>query len=135
MDAAVVRGLSGIDLAAEPPFRVGNARVDPASRDVIFGGASERLPPQNLKVLIALARQRGTVVTRNELIELCWDGRFVGDDVVNRAISLLRQFAQRAGGFEIQTVPRSGYRLFETSPPSKRLRTWIAASAAMLVVF
>ena len=100
MDVAVARPPRGIDLTSEPPFRIGRASVDPVSRDATFGGDSERLQPQNLKVLVALAQSRGSVVTREVLIDLCWDGRFVGDDVINRAISMLRQFAERAGGFE-----------------------------------
>jgi DNA-binding winged helix-turn-helix (wHTH) protein/TolB-like protein/tetratricopeptide (TPR) repeat protein len=132
MDLAVARPPRGIDLASEPPFRVGRASIDPVSRDAAFGGATERLQPQNLKVLVALAQRRPTVVTREELIDLCWDGRFVGDDVINRSISLLRQFAERAGGFEIQTVPKSGYRLVEASDWSTRQRRWMIAAAAAI---
>ena len=130
MDAPVEAPTTPIDLTAEKPFKVGAAEVDPLSREARFGGGSERLQPQNLKVLIALARRRGAVVTRDQLIDLCWDGRFVGDDVINRAISTLRQFAERAGGFTIETVPRAGYRLVEAGKSSARnwRRWWIAAA-------
>ena len=116
MDAPVAAASRPIDLASEPRFRVGAASIDPVSREASFGASSERIQPQNLKVLIALARHRGEVVSRDQLVELCWDGRFVGDDVINRAISTLRQFADRAGGFGIETVPRAGYRLVEAKP-------------------
>jgi DNA-binding winged helix-turn-helix (wHTH) protein/TolB-like protein len=135
LDAATIKAPRGIDLAAEKPFRVGGAAVDPISREARFEGGEERLQPQNLKVLIALARQRGEVVTRDQLVDLCWDGRFVGDDVINRAISTLRQFAERAGGFTIETVPRAGYRLVETSRSRKlRRRVILTATAAVLAV-
>ena len=91
MDAAVAVPPRAVDLGTEHPFRVGGASVDPASRDAAFNGTVERLQPQNLKVLVALARNRSKVVTRDELVDLCWEGRFVGDDVINRAISTLRQ--------------------------------------------
>src|SRR5438270_9475220 len=133
LDAAVAVPPRAIDLGTEHPFRVGGASIDPASRDATFNGTVERLQPQNLKVLVALARRRGKVVTRDELVDLCWDGRFVGDDVVNRAISTLRQFAERAGGFGIETVPRSGYRLVEASSRSKR-RQWAVAAVALIVL-
>ena len=102
-----------IDLAAERPFRIGGAHIDPVSRDVQFAGGSERLQPQTLKVLIALVRRKGEVVTRAELVDSCWDGRIIGDDVINHSISVLRDFAERAGGFTIETVPKAGYRLVE----------------------
>lgn len=100
-----------IDLVGRPPFLVGGALVDPLSREASYVGGSERLQPQTVKVLIALIDRAGGVVTREELIDRCWDGRFVGDDVINRAILLCRKFAQRAGGFGIETVPKAGYRL------------------------
>src|SRR5438552_14372043 len=129
VDAAVPVPPRAIDLATEHPFRVGGASIDPASRDAAFNGTVERLQPQNLKVLVALARNKGKVVTRDDLVDLCWDGRFVGDDVINRAISTIRQFAERAGGFSIETVPRSGYRLIERSRSVRRSRLAIGAVA------
>ena len=118
------------------PFRVGKATVDPVSRDALWDGGEDRLQPQTLKVLITLVSHRGGVVTRNDLVQLCWDGRIVGDDVINRSISLLRHFAERAGGFEIQTVPRTGYRLIERSKPValKGGRAATAAISAGLIV-
>lgn len=117
------------------PFRVGRATVDPVSRDARWQGGEERLQPQTLKVLLTLVSHRGEVVTRDDLIQLCWDGRIVGDDVINRSISLLRHFAERAGGFEIETVPRTGYRLIEGDPSRKSApkRQWIAATAAAAI--
>ena len=123
-----------IDLEREPPFAVGGATIDPVSREASYSGSQERLQPQTLKVLIALARRRNQVVTRHELVDSCWDGRIVGDDVINRCISLLRDFAERAGGFAIETVPKSGYRLVEAGAAAKGLpRPWLAAVAAVIL--
>lgn len=118
------------------PFRIGAAVVDPVSRDAKWSGGEERLQPQTLKVLITLYGRRGDVVTRDELVQLCWDGRIVGDDVINRSISLLRHFAERAGGFEIETVPRTGYRLVESGLSSSLAvkGRWIAAAAALSLI-
>jgi len=117
------------------PFRVGRATIDPVSRDADWPGGHERLQPQMLKVLITLVSARGEVVTRDELVQLCWDGRIVGDDVINRSISLLRHFAERAGGFEIETVPRVGYRLIEGAPEAaaRPRRRWMAAGAVVVL--
>ena len=130
MDPAVAARSQVIDLAAERPFRIGAAAIDPVSHEAKFNGQVERLQPQNLKVLIALVRGRGRVVTRDHLVDQCWGGRFVGDDVINRAISTLRQFAERTGGFAIETVPRSGYRLIEDNRQIRK--AWWIVGAAML---
>jgi DNA-binding winged helix-turn-helix (wHTH) protein/tetratricopeptide (TPR) repeat protein len=124
MDRPLAWHVPGIDLAAERPFRLGTTSIDPSSRDATFAGGKERLRPQSVKVLIALARRKGEVVSRNELVELCWDGRVIGEDVINHSISRLRVFAERAGGFDIETVPKAGYRLIETGGHSRR-RWWL----------
>jgi len=124
--------LAGV--ADRRPFRVGGATVDPVSRDAHWRGGHERLQPQTLKVLMVLVSRRGDVVSRDEMVQLCWDGRIVGDDVINRSILLLRHFAEQAGGFEIETVPRTGYRLLE-KPASKRPnRIIIAAAVAAIAI-
>ena len=79
MDRPTTARALSIDLTAEPPFRIGAAEVFPLSRDARAGDHCERLQPQTLKVLLLLARHRGDVVTREELIERIWDGRFVGE--------------------------------------------------------
>lgn len=122
-----------IDLSVEAPFRLGGASIDPAAHEAMINGSAERIQPQNLKVLIALAQKRGQLVTREDLIRRCWDGRIIGDDVINRAISTLRQFAERAGGFGIETVPRAGYRLVERSPWPKR-SLWMLGAAIALIL-
>lgn len=124
-----------IDLGKEQPLQVGGASIDPVSREAKYAGGLERLQPQTLKVLIALARRRNQVVTRAELVESCWDAKFVGDDVINRSILMLRQFAERASGFTIETVPKTGYRLVEDEAGRKTAsRRWIGAAAAVLLL-
>lgn len=121
MDRPAAWRAFAIDLEAERPFRVGGAAIDPISRDADHPGGRERLQPQPLKVLISLVRRKGEVVTRSELIDSCWDGRIVGEDVINHAISVLRDFARRTGGFWIETVPKAGYRLVEHGGPKSQL--------------
>jgi DNA-binding winged helix-turn-helix (wHTH) protein/tetratricopeptide (TPR) repeat protein len=104
---------SRVDLADSAPFALGSAQFDPAAHEAWVAGRRERIQPQTMKVLVALHQRCGELVTRDELIERCWDGRIVGDDVINRCISLLRQVTARSGGFVIETVPKAGYRLVE----------------------
>jgi len=71
-------------------------------------------------VLVALARRRGPVVSRDDLIDCCWGGRTVGEDAINRCIAAIRKLSEAHGGFLITTVPRVGYRLDESAPPLAR---------------
>jgi DNA-binding response OmpR family regulator len=66
-----------------------------------------------VQVLVALARAKGVIVTRDELIASCWAGRIVSNDAVSRVISHLRLLAVgiAAGSFQMETLPRIGYRL------------------------
>lgn len=108
--------LEFIDLANEPDFTVGNLRVRPSLREVSAQGHAEMLEPRVMQVLVAFARQRGEVVSRDRLVELCWGGRTVGEDAVNRCIARIRRLAESQGGFAVETIPRVGYRLAEHAP-------------------
>ncbi len=98
-------------LAGEPDFELGGLRVRPSTREVAGASTTQVLEPRVLQVLIALARRRGAVVSRSDLVAECWGGRSVGDDAINRCIQSLRRLGEALGGFSIHTVKRVGYRL------------------------
>lgn len=106
-------------LAHEADFQLGELRVRPSLGEVGANGATQHLEPRVMRVLVALVRSEGTVLSRDDLIVRCWDGVIVGDDAVSRIISKLRRLSNHEGaGFEIETVPRIGYRLsFTTGQP------------------
>jgi len=54
------------------------------------------------------------VISRDRLVELCWGGRTIGEDAVNRCIAKVRRLAQEHGGFCVDTISRVGYRLIES---------------------
>ena len=43
------------------------------------------LDPRVMQVLVALTGAAGKVLSRDDLIALCWDGRIVGDNAINRS--------------------------------------------------
>jgi DNA-binding winged helix-turn-helix (wHTH) protein len=101
-----------IRLAREPDFRLGAMTIRPSLCEVLVRGGRQRLQPRVMQVLVALARMEDRVVSRDALIDSCWDGRIVGEDAINRCIGRLRRLAQTfEGGFSIETVARVGYRL------------------------
>ena len=107
-------GTARIDLATTAPFRIGALCVEPALRQVsIYTTPPETLEPRVMLVLVALARAGGAIVSRDQLIEQCWDSRIVGDDSINRVISRLRKLASAHGDglFSIETISKVGYRL------------------------
>lgn len=104
-----------IDLAKVEGFTLGPLRIDPPTLQVTRGDKRETLEPRIMQVFVALARRRGEVVSREDLITQCWDGRSVGDDSINRCISRLRRLSEAEGGFGIETIPRVGYRLQENA--------------------
>lgn len=102
-----------IELAHQPPFNIGPLVVCPSTRELRRDGQTVIIEPRVMQVLIALARADGAVVTRDELVEQCWDGRIVGDDAIHRVLSRLRRIAEgvASGVFRVETITRVGYRL------------------------
>jgi len=111
-----------IALAETDDFELGGVTVSPSRREVRKGAVCEVLEPKVMKVLIALAQARPAVLSRDRLIRLCWDGRVVGEDALNRCIRALRALAKKfvPQPFIIETVARVGHRLIESgrSPAS-----------------
>lgn len=109
-----MRDTARIDLATTAPFRIGVLCVEPALRQVSTAETdAETLEPRVMLVLVALARAHGTIVSRDQLIERCWDSRVVGDDSINRVISRLRKLSAEHGDglYTIETISKVGYRL------------------------
>ena len=99
-------------LARRPDFRLGTGVVRPSVRTVEGPGGSVAAEPRVMQVLLAFADAGGAVLTRDDLLRICWKGMVVGDDSINRAIAEVRRIARETGaGFGIETIPRIGYRL------------------------
>lgn len=105
-----------VELAREPAFNLGGLRVSPCRCQVSAGAEREKLQPRVMQVLVHLARFRGKVVSRDDLIVTCWGGQVVSDDAINRCIARLRRLAEAHGGFDLQTIPKIGYQLTEDVP-------------------
>lgn len=101
------------DLALRPDLQLGPMLVSPSRRLVEGPGGHKHVEPLIMQVFLLLLDAGGKVVTRNDLFNQCWGGVVVGDDSLNRAIAQVRRIgAQIAPGlYEIETIPRTGYRL------------------------
>jgi Tol biopolymer transport system component/DNA-binding winged helix-turn-helix (wHTH) protein len=138
-----------IDLAHEADFRLGSLLISPSTREVARGDLREMLEPRVMQVLVALYRAGGEVVSRDDLITRCWEGRVVGEDAINRAIGRLRRLSEvdHEASFVIETIPRVGFRLMASQPeaatdvrsagatPARtRKSLWPAASGAIVAI-
>jgi DNA-binding winged helix-turn-helix (wHTH) protein/tetratricopeptide (TPR) repeat protein len=113
-----------VELAHEPDFVIGRLTVSPSRRQLVRDdGERKVIEHRIMQVLVALSKAEGRIVTRDELIILCWDGRFVGEDAIHRVISQLRKISDGigAGSLEIETITKIGYRLTSEGPPVREL--------------
>jgi DNA-binding winged helix-turn-helix (wHTH) protein len=127
-----VSGAAGrVDLAQEPDFVLGPLAVSPSSCRVIAADGETRVEAQTMSVLIVLARAEGATVSRDQLVEACWQGRVVSDDAIARSIAKVRALAAVSGtaAFILQTISKVGYRLLSDTPPQAALSSTVAPVA------
>ncbi len=100
----------------EPPGHQHGSSAAGARVSRVLGQASRNGPvvhlePKAMEVLVALARSRGAVLSRQTLIDAVWPGTLVEDHAVTRAVSQLRQARGWQKGEGLEIMPKRGYRL------------------------
>ncbi|WP_457296866.1 winged helix-turn-helix domain-containing protein [Pseudomonas chlororaphis] len=83
------------------------------------------MAPTPFLLLCVLARQPGSLVSKDALLDAVWGYRFVSDSVLKTAISDLRKVLAddpRHPRF-IETVSRRGYRFISVSPSPARAQS------------
>lgn len=96
-------------------LRVGELRLDPATRRAWRGKAAIELSAKEFALLETFMRQPGEVLSRFQLLEHAWDYEYENrSNVVDAYVRLLRRKIDRPFGVEsIETVRGAGYRLRE----------------------
>lgn len=94
-------------------LEAGDLRVDPAARKVWRGDTEVPLTSREFAVLEYLARRRGDVVSKSDVLGNVWDDDFDGDpNIVEVYIRHLRNKVDRPfGKAAIETLRGAGYRL------------------------
>jgi DNA-binding winged helix-turn-helix (wHTH) protein/TolB-like protein len=94
-------------------FSIGPFQISPREEKIVGPDATHHVEPKVMQVLVTLASQPGHTVSRNDILETVWSDTVVGDEVLSRAISLLRGYFQdeRTNPKYIRTIPRQGYEL------------------------
>ncbi len=100
-------------------FQLGKWKVYPDQGQLVGVNVQTHLEPKVMEVLLYLAERQGQVVRRDDLINDVWHGTIVSDEVLSRAISLLRTSLgdDRMTPSYIQTLPKVGYRLLMEVAP------------------
>ena len=99
-------------MATREVFHFDEFTLDVQERRLLRGAEAVRLSPKAYDVLVALVRQQGRLVTKDELLRRLWPESFVEEGSLNVYVSALRKAlgedAHRP--VYIETVARSGYR-------------------------
>lgn len=131
-------------------FRLAGRLIQPQLNRIVFEDRTLQVEPKIMQVLVCLAQRPGEVVAKEELIERVWEGVFVTDDVLVRAISELRKALGDGDGSRprvIETIRKRGYRLLvpavydlarapvaaEPSGPSTGVRWGLGVEAAAVL--
>lgn len=101
---------SGVPAA---PFRVADWVVDPKACRLTRGADEISLRPLLVDLLALLASRPGEVVTKDEILERVWQGRFVCDSVLTRTMTELRHVLGDSveKPVIIETIRKRGYRM------------------------
>lgn len=120
-------------------FTVGDFQVFPREERIVGADASHHVEPKVMQVLVTLAANAGHTVSRDQILAEVWSDTIVGDEVLSRAISLLRGYFsdERTSPRYIRTVPRKGYELIAevgvpTAESDRPSRTWLYLVLALL---
>lgn len=124
---------TAVRLAHEAAFTIGGLTVRPETREIVGAqGRTEVLEPRVMQVLVCLWRAEGGVVSRDDLLGACWEGRVVGEDAINRVMSRLRRVAadHPEAGVRVETITKVGYRLVRDAARASVLAIAPSAPAA-----
>lgn len=110
---AVLRRTEGVASASGPPMTIGDIHISPQKRSVALAGTPVTLTQKEFDLLLFMARNPGTVFSREELLERVWGYDVPGDTStvtvhIRRVRSKVENDPERP--LHIKTVWGAGYR-------------------------
>jgi len=115
-------------------FRFGDHVLDIERRELRRGAEPIALEPQVFDLLVYLVRNRGRVVSKDDLIQSVWGGRIVSDSALTTRLNAARKAVNDSGAEQrvIRTVHRKGVRFIgevtEQGDPAARVVVGPAAT-------
>ena len=94
-----------------PIFEFGEFVLIPRERLLLRDKEPVPLTAKAFDLLVALVRRTGQLVSKDELLQEVWPGRFVEEVNLSVNISAIRKALGPGGASLIQTVSKGGYRL------------------------
>ncbi|HEU4927276.1 MAG TPA: winged helix-turn-helix domain-containing protein [Vicinamibacterales bacterium] len=90
---------------------MGRWQVEPSLNCIRDGHAVRRLEPQVVNLLVFLASSNGRVVSKDEIIDAVWQGRFIAETTLTRSIVDLRRALgdQTQRPEYIETIAKRGF--------------------------
>jgi two-component system alkaline phosphatase synthesis response regulator PhoP len=106
---AILRRAQNQQSDTEDKLTIGKLEIHPHNYEALFDGTLLELTPKEFELLLYLARHKGRVLTRDQLLNAIWNYDFVGDTrIVDVHISHLRDKIKSS---YIKTVRGLGYKL------------------------
>ena len=88
-------------------YRFGTVEVRPSERQLLVEGKPAPMGARAFDVLLALIDHRDRVLTKDELLDMCWPGLVVEENNLQVQVSSLRKVL---GAQSVATIPGRGYR-------------------------
>src|SRR5215471_14759192 len=109
----------GGEAGHDSDFRIGDRVIQPRLNRVSTPAETIQLEPKIMPVLRCLAESPGEVVSKERLFAEVWQGTYVSEDVLTRAIAELRRVFEDSASAPrvIETIRKSGYRLLVSPEP------------------
>lgn len=123
-----------------PPVRFGPFTLDAQSRLLRREGEPVAIGPKAVELLIALMERHGELVTKQELMERVWPGRFVEEANISQNVHRLRRVLSEGGMSKvIITMPGRGYRFVaaldaQTPRRHRPAVSWGLAACAIVIL-
>jgi DNA-binding winged helix-turn-helix (wHTH) protein len=91
-------------------FIFGDYVLDPDRRELTRGSEAIAVGPQVFDLLLHLVRNREHVVSKDELLDVVWDGRIVSESTLTSHINAARKAVGDSGQEQrlIRTIARKG---------------------------
>lgn len=119
--------------SSDDAIRIGDWSFSPRSAELLGGGRRRSLEDRAARLLAVLARQRGEIVSHEQLVSEVWGGRAVSPNSVAVVIGDLRRAIgdnARAPKY-IETIAKRGYRLAPDAAPVTKPNKSLLAFAGM----
>ncbi len=108
---ALLRRFERTAASSDAPIYLGDLTIDPGGREVFVAGKPVQLRMQEFELLLTLAKHKGLVLSREQLLQLAWGYDFAGQTrTVDVHIGQLRKKLADSQ-VRIETITGVGYKM------------------------